>query len=80
MMNLRATPLEAKDRWNQISGQVQIITKDYLWQKFGVDCYWLQVQDGMDLAQLNLASVSLLDRFVTYRWFITFISSIFNNF
>ena len=64
MMNLELTPKEAKDRWAQISGQVQIITKDYLWQKFGVDFWWLQVQDGMDNVQLNLASVSLFDRFV----------------
>ena len=62
MMKLNLAPKEAKDRWDQISGQVQIITKDYLWQMFGVDERYLRVQDGMDLAQLNLASVSLLDR------------------
>ena len=45
MMNLKVTPQEAKGCWDQISGQVQIITKDYLWQTFGVDKKWLQVRD-----------------------------------
>ena len=62
MMNLKVTPKEAKDRWNQISGQVQIITKDYLWRTFGVDYGCLRVQDGLDFAKFNLASLSLLDR------------------
>ena len=63
MMKLKVTPQEAKQRWDQISDQVQIITKDYLWWSFGVDYHWLRVQDGMDLNQLNLASLSLLDRY-----------------
>ena len=62
MMSLKVTPKQAKDRWNQISSQVQIITKDYLWRTFGVDKMWLQVQDGIDRFNLNLASPTLLDR------------------
>ena len=67
MMNLRVTPREAKDCWDQISGQVQIITKDYLWRTFGVDDWHIRVQDRMDFYQLNFASLSLLD-----RWFLNF--------
>ena len=69
MMKLKVTPKEAKDRWNQISGQVQIITESSLWQNFGVDRWWLQVQDGMNTFQQNLASVSLLDRSAKYLLF-----------
>lgn len=65
MMNLKVTPKEAKDRWDNISGQVQMITEQDLWQIYGVDRWWLQVQDGMDFVPgQNLASVSLLDRLV----------------
>ena len=62
MMNLSVTPLEAKDCWGRISGRVQTITKDYLSEAFGVDTYWLQVQDGMNQHKPNSASVSILDR------------------
>ena len=63
MMELKVTPKEAKNRWNQVSGQVQMITEQDLWQIYGVDRWWLQVQDGMDFVPgQNLASVSLLDR------------------
>ena len=62
MMKLKVAPKEAKYRWDQISGQVQIITKEELWRTFGVDSWWLRTQDGMDLQTLNLGSVSLLDR------------------
>ena len=61
-MGLKLTPKEAKDRWDQMSNQVQIITKDFLWQTFGIDNWYLQVQDGMDHFQFNLADLSLLDR------------------
>ena len=63
MMNLKLTPTEARDQWNRIRGQVQVITKQYL-QAFGVDDWCLKVQDGMDSVTQNLASVSLLDRSV----------------
>ena len=63
MMKLKLTPTEAKVRWGNISGQVQIITKDYLNQIIEVDGVWLEVQDGMELQEPILASVSLLDRF-----------------
>ena len=62
MMNLEITPEEAKDRWDQISGQVQIITKDYLRWTFGVDELSLRVQDGMEFAEINFAGLTLLDR------------------
>ena len=62
MMSLKLTPVEAKDRWNQISGQVQIITKRHLVWTVGVHDWWLRVQDGVDSVTFNLASVSLLDR------------------
>ena len=61
MMNLKLSPKEAKCRWNQIRSQVQIITKEHLWQAFGIDDSWLRVQDGMDFAQVNFADLSLLD-------------------
>ena len=60
MMNLKVTPKEAKDRWDQISAQVQIITENYLCQKFGVDKSFLKVQDGID--QFNLLDATVLDR------------------
>ena len=60
MMNLKVKPKEAKDRWDQVSDQVQIVTKDYLRLNFRVDDWYLTVQDGM--SQSNLASASLLDR------------------
>ena len=63
-MNLKVTPTEDKDRWHQISNQVEIITKDYLWRTFGVDYGCLRAQDGLDFAKFNSASLSLLD-----RWF-----------
>ena len=63
MMNLKFTPREAKRRWDKISNQVQI-TKEYLRLMFGVDESYLRVQDGMDLAQQNIARVTLLDRLV----------------
>ena len=62
MMNLELSPKEAKDRWDQISGRVEIITKDSLWWRFGIDHWMLQVQDGMDTSQHNVVSLSLLDR------------------
>ena len=62
MMNLTIRPKEAKDRWDQISSRVEIITKEFLWLTFGVDDRWLRVQDGMDFAEINFASLSLLDR------------------
>ena len=62
MMNLKLTPEEAKCRWEQISGKVNIITRNYLWQQFGLDNWCLRVQDGMDSKQQNIASVSVLDR------------------
>ena len=62
MMDLKVTPRETKNRWNQISGQVQVITKDYLRRNYGVDDRWLRVQDEMDVHQLKLASLSVLDR------------------
>ena len=65
MMNLKLSPKEAKDRWDQISDQVRIITKEYLRQKFEVEDCWLQVQDGMDRCKPNFASVSLLGRYCT---------------
>ena len=61
MMNLKVTPKEAKTRWDQISGNMKIITKDYLTLTLGVNHRCLRVQDGMDFAQLNLASPTLLD-------------------
>ena len=51
-----------KDRWNQVSGQVQIITKFDLWVTLGVEVWSLSVQDGMDFVQPNLVSGTLLDR------------------
>ena len=64
MINLKVTPTEAKDWWNQISGQVQIITKDYLCRTFGVDRSFLEVQDGID--RFNLLDATVLDRlFIT---------------
>ena len=60
MINLKVTPTEAKDWWNQISGQVQIITKDYLCRTFGVDRSFLEVQDGID--RFNLLDATVLDR------------------
>ena len=64
MMNLKLTPKEAKYRWDQISSQVQIITKECLRWKIGVDDRWLRVQDGMDFADINFAGLSLHDRYV----------------
>ena len=62
MMNLETTPEKAKDRWNEISGQTQIITKYFLRLTFGVDDECLRVQDGLDFTQPNLASPTLLDK------------------
>ena len=67
MMNLKLTPKEAKNRWKQVSAQVQIITKEYLWRNFGVDVWYLEIQDGMDFRQPNLASISLLDRLILFQ-------------
>ena len=61
MINLEVTPTEAKDWWDQISGQVQIITEDYLCRTFGVDRSFLEVQDGID--RFNLLDATVLDRF-----------------
>ena len=67
MMELKVTPKEAQKRWNNISGQVQMITENSLWQNYGVDRWRFQVQDGMDFVPgQNLASVSLLDRLVSH--------------
>ena len=62
MMNLKFTPKEARDKWNQKSSQVQVITKDFLTLTLGVDRRYLRVQDGLDSTQFNIASPSLLDR------------------
>ena len=64
MMSLKLTPKEAKDRWDKISGQVQIITKAYVRSTFGVNYVWLHTQDGMDSPTYsqNLVDISLLDR------------------
>ena len=66
MMKLKLTPEEAKDRWNLISGHVKMITREYLWQTFGVDDGCLRAQDGMDIARYfgthNLATISILER------------------
>ena len=62
MMNLKLTPTKARDRWNEICDQVQVITKQYLRQTFGIDDWYLIVQDEMDSATQNLVTVSLLDR------------------
>ena len=62
MMNLKVTPTEAKRRRDQISGQVRIITKEYLIKGLKVEKWFLMAQDGMALDLLNLASISLLDR------------------
>ena len=59
MMNLKVTSTEAKGRWDQISGQIQIITEDYLCRTFGVDRNLLRVQDGMH--RFNLVDATLLD-------------------
>ena len=64
MMNLKLTPTQARDQWNRIRGQVQVISEQYLRQTFGVDDWCLRVQDGMDSVTQNLANVSLLDRSV----------------
>ena len=62
MMNLKITPKEAKYRWDQISGQVQFVTSDYLRLTLGVNDRYLRVQDGMKWTQLNIASPTILDR------------------
>ena len=62
MMKLEVTPKQAKDRWDAISGQVHIITKDYLLQKFGVDEKYLRIQDGMEFSGHKLVNISLNDR------------------
>ena len=51
MMNLKLTPIEAKDRWDQISGRVQIITKENLCKTFGIDSLSLRQQDRMNIVQ-----------------------------
>ena len=78
MMNLKLTPKEAKDRWDQISRQVQIIDKDYLWQNFGVEQQWLRAQYGMDSAQgLNLVRDHRLYCIFNARSFLFFFSELF---
>ena len=60
MMNLKVTPEEAKDRWEQISGQIQIITEDYLCRTFGIERNCLKIQDGID--RFNVLDATVLDR------------------
>ena len=60
MMSPKVTPTEAKVRWAQISGQVQIITDDYLCRTFRANRSFLKVQDRFD--RFNLLNATVLDR------------------
>ena len=62
MMNRKLTVEECIERWNEISVDVEILTKNYLVRVCVVPRVLLDVQDNMHKLAIKLANASLLDK------------------
>ena len=62
MMELRVTVQQCKEKWDEISDSVELLTESNLCMEFRVPRYWFEVQDGMNSNGIKVAKATHLDK------------------